>query len=504
MTAREAFNSRIVQWATLLIVLLIGAGFRIAKAATDTLTFDEMWHLELSTGRGSEHVDLPTDVLISDAPDVTSLSGARPWYSVWTHMSGVVHPPLFCLTLRIWRDIFGSSDAVARSLSILYSLIAIALMFFAAMQINGFTIAAWAALIFAVSPTQFWIGEQVRAYAMLQAMGMASVLALLRLEKSSTIQAALALGLCVLGMMLIHYFAISGAIAIAAYVCIRFRGKKLRLALGALAIAAVVYAIVWLPFMWKQRDAMNAANSWLMEPSPQHVILTFVRLAVWPWKSAVNYVGDQPWPYLSSLVLILPIFMLRRRPGLLLWYLWVWSTLGLLMGLDLIRGTKHLSLARYVSLAAPGMFVLLTAMLAGLPALVRHGLPAVVVIASVAFSGMWFSAVEEPGWRELGQIVDQQVSRSQVLMFYHGQGPEYLTDVYYLGAAHYSRQFPRTIVKLSTPNASLMQHLSNQTAWLITDPISSAQEILPGAKELQRIKAVDLGVCIEVQLPATP
>jgi 4-amino-4-deoxy-L-arabinose transferase-like glycosyltransferase len=352
-------------------------------------------------------------------------------------MSGVVHPPLFCITLRIWRDIFGPSDAVARSLSILCSLIAILLMFCAAMQINGFAAAAWAALIFAVSPTQFWIGEQVRAYAMLQAMGMASVLAVLRLEKTSSLQAAIALGFCVLAMMLIHYFAVGGAIAIAVYVCMHFRGKKLRLALAALIIAAIVFAIVWLPFMWRQREAMHAADSWLSENSPQHVMLTLVRLAVWPWKSAVNYVGDQPWPYLSALVLILPIFMLRRRPSLLMWYLWVWCTLGLLVVLDLARGTKHLSFARYVSLAAPGMFVLFTAMLEGLPALLRHGFPAAVAVASIAFSPMWFSALEEPGWRELGEIVDQHVQPSQVLLFDHGNGAEYLTDVYYLGTAHY-------------------------------------------------------------------
>jgi hypothetical protein len=496
MTARA-----ISQWTAIALILLIGAGFRIAKAAKDTLTFDEMWHLELSTGRGSEHVDLPSDVLIPDAPDVTSLRGARPWYTVWTHMSGVVHPPLFCMTLRIWRDIFGPSDAVARSLSILCSLIAILLMFCAAMQINGFVAAAWAALIFAVSPTQFWIGEQVRAYAMLQAMGMASVLALLRLEKTSSLRAAIALGFCVLAMMLIHYFAVGGAIAIAVYVCMRFRGKKLRLALAVLTIAAIVFAIVWLPFMWRQREAMHAADSWLSENSPQHVMLTLVRLAVWPWKSAVNYVGDQPWPYLSALVLILPIFMLRRRPSLLMWYLWVWCTLGLLVVLDLARGTKHLSFARYVSLAAPGMFVLFTAMLEGLPALLRHGFPVAVAVASIAFSPMWFSALEEPGWRELGEIVDQHVQRSQVLLFDHGNGAEYLTDIYYLGAAHYSHQFPRAIVKLAHPDASLLRQLSNQTAWLITAADGNAQEILPQAKELGRIDVADLGVCIEVRLP---
>src|ERR1700733_12526147 len=122
------------QWIVIGLILLIGAGFRIAEARSDALSIDELWHLELSTGRGSQHADLPSDVLIHDAPDMTQLSGGRPWYSVWTHMTGVVHPPLYCLTLRIWRDIFGPSDGVANSLSILCSVIAILLMFLIAQR----------------------------------------------------------------------------------------------------------------------------------------------------------------------------------------------------------------------------------------------------------------------------------------------------------------------------------------------------------------------------------
>jgi hypothetical protein len=495
---------KIWQWMILGLILLIALGFRIAEARTDDLAFDELWHLELSTGRGTENVDLPMDVLIPNAPDETSLVGARPWYAVWTHMTGVVHPPLYCTTLRIWRDIFGSSDAVAISLSIVFALIAITLMFFAAMQTSGFTAAAWAAMIFAAAPTQFWAGEQVRGYSMLQAVGMASVLVLLWLEKSPTIRAAAALGLCVLALMLTHYFAIGGAIAIGAYACIRFRGRKLKLALASMAIAAIVYAIVWAPFMLRQRAAVQETDSWLIENSSNHLFLTFGRLALWPWESTVSWVGHQFWPYLSGLILVIPLFLLRRRRGLLLWFLWAWGTPGFLLALDLIRGTKHLSLARYLSLAAPGAFVLFTAMLEDLPAIIRHGLPAAAVIGALIFARTWFSVLEQQKWRELGEIVDREVLPSQVLLFHNGGADEFFTHFFYLDAAHYSHQFPRAIVKLAHPDAALMRQLSNQTAWLITVPNASAQDILPGAKELWRIRTSMLADCIEVQLPAAP
>jgi len=61
-----------------LLILAAAAFLRVRRMGSDSLTFDEQWHLELSTGRGSPHVRLPQDVLIADAPDVTSLKGAPP------------------------------------------------------------------------------------------------------------------------------------------------------------------------------------------------------------------------------------------------------------------------------------------------------------------------------------------------------------------------------------------------------------------------------------------
>src|SRR5450432_4817570 len=139
-------------WLILLAILLLAAGLRIAHIDFNSLTFDEQWHLELSTGRGSPHVRLPQDVVIFDAPAVTSLVAAPPWHAVWTHMDFVVHPPLYCTTLRLWRDIFGEGDSAARSVSIVCSLIAIALTFFVGRMLHGTWPATGAVLLMGVAP----------------------------------------------------------------------------------------------------------------------------------------------------------------------------------------------------------------------------------------------------------------------------------------------------------------------------------------------------------------
>ncbi len=498
---RPAWWRREILW--LLLALAVGAGFRIARSGFENPTFDELWHLELSTGRGSLHASLPEDVLIPAAPAATSLAGAPAWPAVWP-MRGAVHPPLYFLVLRAWRETVGSGEAAARALSILGSLAAIALLFRAVHLTSGPPAAAWAALLFAVSPTQVWIGQQVRGYALLQAVGMAAVLALVRLERRPRAGAFAALGLGVLALMLTHYFAIGGALAIGIYALVRLRGRARAGAVAALALAALVYAVVWGPFLWAQREYAFEADAWLLERSPEHVWLTFRRLAAWPGRLAASYRLDTPWPYLSAALLVVPPFLLRRRPGLLLWWLQVAGVLGFLAALDLLRGTGHLRFARYSALAAPAAFALFTASLSALPSWLRHGAPALVLLLALAFSRSMY-AVEEPGWPRLGRILDERARPGEALLFYRGQAPEWYADTWYLGASHYARGFPRPIVRLSrAATPALLQELPGRTAWLLAGPLGpgDASRVLPGASVLEQHDVPGLVSCIRLRLPA--
>src|SRR5438105_4667058 len=111
-------SSRPTRWqcCALLGIISIAAAARFAWIGSTEAHFDELWHLELSTGRGSMHSMLPPDEIVA-APALTSLHGAPPWYSVWTHLQSVTHPPLYPMLLRGWRDVFGESISTARAFS---------------------------------------------------------------------------------------------------------------------------------------------------------------------------------------------------------------------------------------------------------------------------------------------------------------------------------------------------------------------------------------------------
>jgi 4-amino-4-deoxy-L-arabinose transferase-like glycosyltransferase len=446
-------------------------------------------------------VRLPQDVLIPQAPAVTSLKDAPPWPAVWTHMDFVVHPPLYCTMLRLWRNIFGDGDAAARSFSIVCSLIAMALLFFIARTQLGIWAATWAALLIAVAPTQILLARQVREYMLLQMLAMAALLALLRIEKSNHRGNVIALGLCVLGMMLTHYFAIGAAVAIGVYVLMRLRGNKRRDAIIALFVAAVIYAIVWGPFAWRQRINVAAtADVWLMERSPMHWLTTLQRAASWLWRLSINMDANASAAILAATGFLLAIFLLRKK-DLLIWWLWLAGTLGFVTILDLSRGTGLLNFARYVSLASPAVFVLFAMTMTKLPRWLGSFLPIVIVAISLMCWRM-ADVAEEPDWRELGRIIDQHVAANETLIFFHGLQPDWYDQIFYLGSAHYSHIFPHSIVKISGPaSPRLMQQIPGDSAWLISGQLGqSASDLLPGAAAREVYVVPNLVVCTHVRL----
>jgi hypothetical protein len=85
---------------TVLILILAVAGFlRFDRIAEPSLWVDEIWSIEMAMGNGSLHDYLPPNVIRDDQPDLTGLSHAAPWWSILTHVSGVIHPPIYFIVL---------------------------------------------------------------------------------------------------------------------------------------------------------------------------------------------------------------------------------------------------------------------------------------------------------------------------------------------------------------------------------------------------------------------
>lgn len=89
-------------------------------------------------------------------------------------------PPLYYFLLHNWSALFGSSEVALRSLSVIFGVATIALVFFLARTVFSSRVAVWASFIVATSPVHILYSQQVRMYSLLPLLATASVFLLVR------------------------------------------------------------------------------------------------------------------------------------------------------------------------------------------------------------------------------------------------------------------------------------------------------------------------------------
>jgi hypothetical protein len=173
------------------------------------------------------------------------------------------------------------------------------------------------------------------------------------------------LAVATLATLLTHYFCLGTVLGLAA-VAMTARRELRRPLLTAFVLAAVVFAVVWAPFMWQQRHlfATDDPNTlFLTAGASNHVALTALRAVLAPVAVCLPYPTGNAIPVAATFglaVLIVPLIpaLRRRSPSLPFWWCWTWGTIGVVAALDFTRGTNHLAFPRYFLLAGPGVYAL--------------------------------------------------------------------------------------------------------------------------------------------------
>jgi mannosyltransferase len=186
------------------------------------------------------------------------------------------HPPLYYLLLKIWL-VFGSSAAQARSLSAIFSIAAIPLMYKVASALfNDRRAGLVAAAILTFSPFQIWYAQEARMYAMLTFFVLASAFFFIRaLERGELVYWV--------GYVLTTSLALytdNGAIwyvaSISVFFLLAHRRFSDRLAGWLVSnLALGLTYIPWLPFFIHQTQQVTE-SFWLPPPSFQTVLGAFL------------------------------------------------------------------------------------------------------------------------------------------------------------------------------------------------------------------------------------
>jgi len=394
----------------LMMILGIAGVLRVYHLSANCLWMDEYFSLECSSGWGRTDMHLTGSQTV---PDLVSLHNAQPIGSIWGSIArDENHPPLYFILLRIWREMFGDSIAALRSLSVIASLAGIVLLYFVGETAFGPVVGLWACALMAVAWPQIQQAQQARAYALVTADAMACLLALVQIQRFGiTRLRLLSLFISALVLLFLHYMAATTVLAMVVYAAIGMRGNVRRNVLWCFTCVAATYGILWGPELLGQHKLILAGTSWMAGYGQHTVTDTMQELAGICVRFLVEPRGRQLILAVGGIaVLLVPPFLLRRMPQLLLWWLWLVIPIAAALALDLCFQRRSLAIVKYTLVAAPALYLLigLLAMAGNRSSLwIRRGafaIPVMVILGCVMCVPNAYSS-DLPDWREFARFV---------------------------------------------------------------------------------------------------
>lgn len=117
-----------------------------------------------------------------------------------------VHPPLYYWFLKVWTELFGTSELAFRSMSLFFGMVAIVFGFLLVRRLFGRKAAYISVLLLAISPMLIRYGQEARMYTMAAAIALAATYVLTFAVKSKERKPWILYGVLVSLGMWTHYF----------------------------------------------------------------------------------------------------------------------------------------------------------------------------------------------------------------------------------------------------------------------------------------------------------
>lgn len=394
----------------LLVLLCVATVVRVGLALRPGMWGDEIFSLAMATGHSLEQPAAESDPARGDFTEPGGIEPASAFRryaeteSPPAGAAGVIRavflsdtsPPLYYLLLSGWTRLFGTGDAALRLCSLLFTGLALPLVWLLGRDLGGPRLAWTAAVLFALSPVSVFYSIEGRMYSLLWffAAGLAwTTLALSRRGPQPALLVAwVALAA---GGLLTHYFFLFVWFAFVAWL-ILVPGRFSRA--GALALAALS-AVAVAPWYVRVPDSLarwRVSGNWLAQPLQWPRGLTRPFELAWSLLAGGSFWGGSPLVDggLAVAYLLLALYLLRRgrlrevltRDYLLLWFWVVAAVLGPLV-FDILRHTSASWVPRYVLAGLPGALLLAALGMEQLRGKAHAAFVALVLLAWTA--GLW-------------------------------------------------------------------------------------------------------------------
>lgn len=292
-------------------------------------------------------------------------------------------PPAYYLLLHGWMALFGDSDVAVRSLSVILSLITLAVLAVAMRRMAGIGAAVAVTVLLATSPFVIRYATEGRMYALVMLEVVVGLVALDACLRRPTVARAIAVAAVTALALYTHYWSIYlvAAVGIVLAVAARRPGPA-RVGLAAVAAGAVLW-LPWVPTFLFQSE--RTATPWAEPARPAALVAVF--------DDGVRGWGALP-VVLSITMAALVLLGIWRGSTLLRRPISAWA-LGAVLVLTLLTALAGATLSdsafvsRYTSVAVPLMITLAALGVATLP---RRLTAAILVVAGVI--GLLVTTVE--------------------------------------------------------------------------------------------------------------
>jgi hypothetical protein len=266
----------------------------------------------------------------------------------------------------------------------------------------------------------------------------------------------------------------------------------------------MLFLILWGPSMWAQKANFSKDGAWIVAERPDEFHGTWRHLAEWPVLLLGTPVEQGALAAtLSGLLYVLPLLLVRRRPDLWLWWLWLVGVIAVPALLDLTRGSYHLFYVRYVILASPAVYALFAALLIHARPWLRHLVPAAALTMCLAsLPRAYDSLYYDTNW-----IAEQLRSRAHpgdVLVYPVGGHQSRYGSYLFLTTTYYLNPLPGPVVFLEEPVPPRLEKELRQapSVWLFTFTDRSAPEkLFPAAQVVYSYYSPGFSTLVQLRWP---
>ncbi len=354
-----------------------------------------------------------------------------------TSLSQNVHVPLYHLTVHYWQSLFGNDIIVGRALSLIFLLLTIPVAFVQLRDIYSERTAYTFTLLLTLSPFIHWFTSEIRMYTMLMFLTILSQTTFLKLRQDpNKLRWVLYTVVAILGVYT-HYFfnlvLLSQILFYLATARIYFQREHLY----GFMLSGLATAMAFFPWIYKVLSAEDGLGNdpSLLGPTSIDFFNAFSHFIFGFQIDSVNSLILSLWP----LIFILLLLSIRPRASISpeTRYFILAAFLPLVVAFIASYIIQPLFLSRYLIVALPALYILITQSLQIFPDLFRQKVVAVLCMALFVASAVQLNGVDTPVKEEFASVsaILNAETTERDLIFLSASFVVYPINYYYHGPA---------------------------------------------------------------------